>query len=92
MKPAKHQTYYMEYKEKLLIVRKRLGLTQVEMARRLGVSFTTINRIEKGRPQPNSDTIAALDALYYETIGNDDISAFQTLLRSSSQNINEDLK
>ena len=81
----------MEYKEKLLIVRKRLGLTQVEMARRLGVSFTTINRIEKGRQQPNSDTIAALDALYYETIGNDDISAFQTLLRSSSQNINEDL-
>ena len=81
----------MEFKEKLLIVRRRLGLSQAEMALRLGVSFTTINRIEKGRQRPSSETIYALDSLFNELFGDDDTSAFQRMLLSPSHSLNDDL-
>ncbi len=32
--------------------RKRLGLTQLEFAQRLGVSFQTVNRWENGKTKP----------------------------------------
>ena len=32
--------------------RKRMGLTQVQFAERIGVSFQTVNRWERGKTQP----------------------------------------
>lgn len=42
----------MEFKEKLLYVRAKLNMTQVDIAKELGVSFQTINRWELGKVTP----------------------------------------
>ena len=42
----------MEFKEKLLYVRAKQNLTQMGMAKELGVSFQTINRWELGKVNP----------------------------------------
>ena len=42
----------MEFKERLLYVRAKLNLTQMDMARELRVSFQTINRWELGKVTP----------------------------------------
>lgn len=46
----------MEFSEKLRKVREILGLSQENLARELGVSFATINRIEKGKSLPCYNT------------------------------------
>lgn len=38
----------MTFSEKVLQVRGQLQLTQMELAEKLGVSYTTVNRWEKG--------------------------------------------
>ena len=38
----------MTFSEKVLEVRGRLQLTQIQLAEQLGVSYTTVNRWEKG--------------------------------------------
>ena len=43
----------MEFKEKVKIVREKLGLTQEQLASMLGLSFCTINRWENGRAKPS---------------------------------------
>lgn len=35
------------------VIRERLGLTQEQLAQRLGVSFKTVNRWEKGKSKPS---------------------------------------
>lgn len=42
----------MEFKDKVKYVRKQLKLTQVELAKQLGVDFSTINKWENGVYQP----------------------------------------
>lgn len=44
--------------------RRELGLTQVQMARRLGVSFATVNRWENSRCRPSPMARAALKRLF----------------------------
>lgn len=39
---------------RVLSRRSALGLTQVELARRVGVSFTAVNAWERGRQKPGS--------------------------------------
>ena len=41
--------------------RRRLGLTQVELARRAGIRPETLNRIEQGKHSPSVPTIAKID-------------------------------
>ncbi len=43
----------MQFKDKLKFVRAELLITQSELAKELGVSFCTINRLENGKNQPN---------------------------------------
>lgn len=43
----------MVFKEKVLNVRLKLGLTQEALAKELGVGFVTINRWENGITHPN---------------------------------------
>lgn len=43
----------MTFAEKLIIIRKRLFLSQEALAKELGVSFATVNRWECGKCEPN---------------------------------------
>jgi transcriptional regulator with XRE-family HTH domain len=43
----------MTFGEKLKIARKKLMLSQEEMARELGTSFSTLNRWENAKHEPN---------------------------------------
>ena len=42
----------MEFKEKVLFVRAKLNLSQMDLAKELGVAFQTINRWELGKVSP----------------------------------------
>lgn len=48
---------------RLRLLRARLGLSQEQLARQLGVSFATVNRWESGRSQPSASAIAAIAKL-----------------------------
>jgi predicted ATPase/DNA-binding CsgD family transcriptional regulator/DNA-binding XRE family transcriptional regulator/predicted negative regulator of RcsB-dependent stress response len=48
---------------RLRLLRARLGLSQEQLARRLGVSFATVNRWETGRSQPSARASAAIAEL-----------------------------
>lgn len=43
----------MPFSEKVKYVRKKLYLSQVALAKELGVSFATVNRWENGKTVPN---------------------------------------
>src|SRR6266851_8479662 len=45
----------------ILRARRKLGLTQVDLARRAGIRPETLNRIEQGKNKPSVPTIAKID-------------------------------
>jgi predicted transcriptional regulator len=45
----------------ILRARRRLGLTQVELARRAGIRVETLNRLEHAKHQPSVATIGKID-------------------------------
>ncbi|HEV3022252.1 MAG TPA: helix-turn-helix transcriptional regulator [Pirellulales bacterium] len=45
----------------ILRARRRLGLSQAELARHAGIRPETLNRIEQGRNKPSVPTIAKID-------------------------------
>ena len=45
----------------ILRARRKLGLTQAELAQRAGIRPETLNRIEQGRNKPSVPTIAKID-------------------------------
>ena len=47
----------MEFSEKVKEVRKKLNLSQMELAKELGVAFSTVNRWENGKFKPNYEAI-----------------------------------
>ena len=49
--------------QRLRLLRARLGLSQEQLARRLSVSFATVNRWEAGRSQPAARAAAAIAEL-----------------------------
>ncbi len=51
----------MEFKDKLIYARAFLNLTQTELAKEMGVSYTTINRWETGKVCPSKKAIIAFD-------------------------------
>ena len=51
----------MEFKDRVLYVRAKLNLTQTELAKKLSVSFATINRWELGKTTPSKKAIAIFD-------------------------------
>ncbi|MDY6916924.1 MAG: helix-turn-helix domain-containing protein [Chloroflexota bacterium] len=48
-------------------IRKRLGLSQEELARRLGISGTTVARWESGRSRPSNLAVQAMKRLLEQT-------------------------
>jgi phage repressor protein C with HTH and peptisase S24 domain len=59
----KEEVATMDYGERIAAVRKSLGLTQVEVARRLGWSPPNYARIEKGRITPSLKSLEAIAAV-----------------------------
>ena len=51
----------MEFRDKLLYVRIKYNLSQTELANKLNVSFSTINRWENGKIAPNRKAELALE-------------------------------
>lgn len=52
--------------ELVAAIRQRTGLTQESLARRLGVSFPTVNAWERGRAHPRSENLAHLEEMALE--------------------------
>ena len=50
----------------LLLIREKLGLTQEQLAERLGTSFATVNRWENGQNRPRAKALEAIAALAEE--------------------------
>ena len=59
----------MKIKEKLQIIQKLSGLTQQELALRLGVTFAALNRWINGKATPRPKAIEKIDQLYKEYSG-----------------------
>ena len=62
----------MKINEFIKLIRLRLGITQEQLARDLGISFSTINRWENGRTVPSK--LAKLRFLEYCSQNNVDDS------------------
>jgi predicted ATPase/DNA-binding CsgD family transcriptional regulator/DNA-binding XRE family transcriptional regulator len=69
--------------ERLRELRRRLGLSQEQLARRLGVSFATVNRWESGRTQISARSAAALAELEASAATDDDAGDALPTARSS---------
>lgn len=54
----------MEIKEKLVVLRKEKGLTQLAVAEKLDVSRQAISRWESGMALPSTDNLRCLSSLY----------------------------
>jgi DNA-binding XRE family transcriptional regulator len=55
----------------ILRARRKLGLSQAELARRAGIRPETLNRIEQGRNRPSVPTIAKIDRALRKAAEND---------------------
>ena len=82
---------FMEFKEKLIAVRRALGLSQTDMAKRLGVSFSTVNRLENGHFGPNYETAAKVNALYEEIVAGNQTNAMPAFLVAKSGDVFADV-
>ena len=51
----------MEFGNKIKLVRTTLNISQENLAKELGVSFATINRLENGKTLPSYNTIKNFD-------------------------------
>ena len=56
----------MTFGDKVKAVRYKLFLNQKAMAERMKVSYTTVNRWERGHHDPNFEAMAAFDKLCKE--------------------------
>ena len=56
----------MKFADKVKEVRKQLNLSQEKLAVQLGVSFSTVNRWEKGHSYPSYKAQARLESLCKE--------------------------
>lgn len=56
--------WIMDYANKILIIRANLNLSQEQLAMKLNVSFSTINRWENNKNVPNKRYRYLLDSLF----------------------------
>lgn len=56
----------MNYAEAIKLLRKRMLLTQTELAQKVGVAFISINRWENGRCEPTMKAKRKLASLFGE--------------------------
>lgn len=58
----------MALSERLYELRKKSGLSQEQLAERLGVSRQAVSKWESGKSVPESDTLISLSAYYHVTL------------------------
>ena len=58
----------MDYTACLKVLREKLLISQTEMGEMLGVSFATVNRLEKGHHEPSLRTKRKIRDLYQNNI------------------------
>ncbi len=63
----------MDASEKIKLVQKAAGLTQEQIARKLGVTFASLNRWVNGRAVPRKEAQEKIDRLYREITGQKEI-------------------
>ena len=56
----------MNFRSRLIEIRKKLSLSQEELASRLDVSFATVNRWENGKSKIGKESRERINALHYE--------------------------
>lgn len=56
-----------DYSKRIKSTRQQLGLSQEELAHRLGVSFTSVNRWENGQTKPSKLAKKQIDLLCKKT-------------------------
>lgn len=84
----------MTLQEKLQVIQKSTALTQTEIAKRLGVSFVTLNSWWNGKSLPRPKKQAAIEDLYLDVTGQSVISPEllvgkkQALIKKSEQHSN----
>ena len=52
------------FKENLLFYRKQVHMTQKELALKLGVSLNNVGHWEKGRTEPNIETLIKISEIF----------------------------
>lgn len=57
------------HQAKLAEIKARMGLSEVALARKLGVSQPTVNRILKGQADCKGSTLVAIDQLHASVFG-----------------------
>jgi len=74
----------MDYSKQLKAILKASGWSQEELARRLGVSFVTLNSWVNTRSKPRKKAADTIRILYYEILGADslDLGALEELKKS----------
>ncbi|MEK7377223.1 MAG: Fic family protein [Candidatus Margulisiibacteriota bacterium] len=80
----------MTAKDKLKLIKGLSGLTQTQIAGKLGISFVAFNNIWNGKSKPRTGTLEKIDLLYKEYTGQkiipaDMLSAKKQLLIKSSK-------
>jgi Fic family protein len=75
----------MNTQEKLKIIQNLSGLTQTEMAAKIGVSFVALNNWWTGKSQPRKKQERAIDAMYLEYTGQKIIP--ETVLSAKKESI-----
>lgn len=53
-----------DYSKRIKSIRQKLGLSQEELAHKLGVSFTSVNRWENGQTKPSKLAKKQIDLFY----------------------------
>lgn len=56
-----------DYSKRIKSIRQQLGLSQEELAHKLGVSFTSVNRWENGQTKPSKLAKKQIDLLSKKT-------------------------
>jgi putative transcriptional regulator len=56
-----------DYSKRIKAIRQQLGLSQEELAHKLGVSFTSVNRWENGQTKPSKLAKKQIDLLSKKT-------------------------
>jgi len=91
----------MAFSERLRLLREEAGLSQAEIARRIGVDDSAISQWENGRRQPNLALAKRLAGVFGVTLdflvedpdkSNTSISSLRVFLRASRRLTHEDLE
>lgn len=74
IKPVIWKENDMAFSEDIKKIRRKAFLTQEEFAKKLGVSYTTVNRWETGKARPNLKTMKLIDSYCKENNIDFDVS------------------